>query len=241
MQTLPSLPLRDYQVRIALERRVVCVVVPCKPQPPIACVRAVVNPEGFIHWWDDKGVSHVGGKRCPLGPPKSVLVCKEACRAKELTDAEAEAYFAMRGGQSAGLVKPEYGLDGVLYLADDTFIPIENSRAAADRWCDLHAYRGKRGAVVPPKHMPLWASRLSLAFESVRVAPVQEITLSEIAETGAPPTHPADNGWDSSETFREMFDAQHGKGAWAGNCWAWIAMLNRVVNSNTAATTTEKP
>ena len=54
------------------------------------------------------------------------------------------------------------GTDGVRFIADNAFIPIENTFEAADRWVDLHNYRRKRAAIVPPIHMPRWASRLTL-------------------------------------------------------------------------------
>ena len=107
-------------------------------------------------WCEDDGLR---GFTSPYAPG-DLLWVRERCRAEELGD----------------------GLDGVRYLADDHFAPIENTREAADRWMDLYHYRYERhgrGATVPPIHMPRWASRITLRVTEVRVQRLQEISYDD--------------------------------------------------------------
>ena len=76
------------------------------------------------------------------------------------------------------------GADGVLYLADDQWIGIDNTREAGDDWVVLHGYRGGRGKAVPAIHMPRWASRLTLYVTDVRVQRLQEISEEDAQAEG---------------------------------------------------------
>ncbi|SCM71614.1 conserved hypothetical protein [uncultured Pleomorphomonas sp.] len=129
----------------------------------------------------------------------------------------------------------EDGTDGVRYLADGAFRPIENSDWAADRWGDLFAYRGKRGATVPPIHMPRWVSRLTLLVTDVRVERLRDISEDDAIAEGVAPRpnggfcvpgvdHPnRDFPYLARPTAREMYaalwDVINGSGAWAANPW----------------------
>ena len=81
-------------------------------------------------------------------------------------------------------VERQDGSDGVTYLADDHWQPIPNTRAAAEAWTDLYGYRGKRGATVPPIHMPRWASRLTLEVTGVKVQRLQDISEADVEAEG---------------------------------------------------------
>lgn len=76
--------------------------------------------------------------------------------------------------------------------------------------------------------MPRWASRLAFEVKAVRVARVQGIQLCECAEAGAPPTHKADNVWDSTETFQRLWNFLHGPGSWNANPWCWFVNVVKV-------------
>jgi hypothetical protein len=76
-------------------------------------------------------------------------------------------------------------VDGIQFAADGSFIPIENSRAAADRWGDVYD-NGRHGARCwrPPIFMPRWASRINLEVTGIRLERLQAITEADAAAEG---------------------------------------------------------
>ena len=84
----------------------------------------------------------------------------------------------------------------------------------------------------PSIHMPRWASRLTLEITDVRVERLQEITLADCAAEGAPPTHPADNVWDSTDTYRTLWESINGRGSWDANPWVWVIEFKKVEAAN---------
>ncbi len=166
-----------------------------KPQPD-----AVLDGEPY---W------HIGGYRtrigarnpffCPYGQPgDDKLWVRETCRADELPS----------------------GLDGVRYLADDCFIPIENTEAASDAWCSLAAY-GRRGRhtkcrKVPAIHMPRWASRITLEVVGVRVERLGELSESDALHEGVA----------SKAEFIELWKKINGK--WEPEIWIWVLQFLKV-------------
>lgn len=76
------------------------------------------------------------------------------------------------------------GSDGVRYAADKTWLSIENSQQAADYWGHLFNYRKKRGAPVPPIHMPRWCSRLTLTLTGVTIERLQDISEQDCEREG---------------------------------------------------------
>ena len=98
------------------------------------------------------------------------LWIREACRAVELGD----------------------GRDGVGYIADGSWCMIENSIEASEKWMDLNAYGGKRGAQVSPIHMPRWASRITLEVTAIRPERIQDISEEDAKAEGAKPIRVVD-------------------------------------------------
>ncbi|MGE8688579.1 MAG: hypothetical protein ACN6PJ_15655 [Achromobacter sp.] len=181
---------------------------------------AITSPDEEILRFDD-GTFHYlstaalsGPYPCPYGQPGDRLWVRESVRAEELST----------------------GLDGVRYLADDAFVPIEDSSASADAWLALHHYRGKRGATVPSIHMPRWACRLVLEVARVRVERLQAINhVDALAEgVGLNPS-----AADVSMTvpigesmprvmFRALWEQINGAGAWDANPWVWVVEFRRI-------------
>jgi len=118
--------------------------------------------------------------------PGDRLWVRETCIAEELPD----------------------GLDGVRYLADEAFIPIQSTSEAADRWLDLRFYGKRQSPVAPVKtvpaiHMPRWASRITLEVTGVRVERLQDISEADALAEGisrlAPPAPPHE--WSGLNRF----------------------------------------
>lgn len=162
------------------------------------------------------------GLFCPYGQPGDRLWVRESVRAEE---------------------QPS-GLDGVRYLADDALVAIEDSFDAAAAWLILHRYRGKRGATVPPMHMPRWACRLTLEVTRVRVERLQAISYMDALAEGAFDAAAfvgqecTDTGESADElarrlqwpqrAFRELWCRLNGAGAWDANPWVWVVEFRPV-------------
>ncbi len=170
------------------------------------------------------GVAYLRGERggqclrvpCPYGFPGSRLWVRETCRAEELPS----------------------GLDGVRYLADDCFIPIENTEAASDAWCSLAAY-GRRGRhtkcrKVPAIHMPRWASRITLEITGIRVERLNDINEADALAEGAyhwwgeldDDAASKINGHRNA--YRALWESINGPGSWAANPWVWVVEFRRI-------------
>jgi hypothetical protein len=159
---------------------------------------------------------------CPYGQPGDLLYVREACRAHELTDAEVDILEPPLGRRDE-----LYGRDGVIFVADDAFQPIANTGAAADAWVDMFAYRHKRGATVPPIHMPRWASRLTLRIADVRVERLHDITEADALAEGCvvPRSHPDAYAEPSERAicdYADLWTDINGDESWDANPWVWV-------------------
>lgn len=100
--------------------------------------------------------------QCPKGQQGDLLYVREKCYALELPS----------------------GLHGVVYDANDEFIPIGNAMEETEAWMKLNRYAGRFGNMVPSIHMPRWASRLTLKITDVRVERVQDISANDCRAEG---------------------------------------------------------
>lgn len=135
------------------------------------------------------------------------------------------------------------GIDGVEYAADGAFAPIADTREAADAWVDAHE-NGKHGEKWRPSiFLRRWASRLTLAVESIRVERLQDISeedaRAEGCSAGAAPGEAYDR--DTASTwrigagsyrrgYRDLWDSinsKRGGRAWADNPWVWVVTFRK--------------
>lgn len=144
------------------------------------------------------------------------LWARETCRAEELPS----------------------GLDGVRYLADDSFTPIENSEEASEKWFVLACYGMKKSGTaeyrkVPAIHMPRWASRILLEISKVRVERLNDISEADAKaegvswnrNPGAVALHGAETARDA---YRTLWDQINGAGSWNANPWVWRISFRRI-------------
>jgi len=156
---------------------------------------------------------------CPCGQPGDRLWVREKCQAYELPS----------------------GLDGVRYLADDSFTPIENSEDAAERWGELACYGMKKSGraecrKVPSIHMPRWASRILLEITAVRVERLNEISEADALAEGIAPTgdgafHVEDAMFRDSnpcECYAQLWESINGAGSWSANPFVWVVEFRRL-------------
>jgi hypothetical protein len=163
----------------------------------------------------------------PFGLPSDRLWVRETCRAEELPD----------------------GTNGVLYLADSHFQPIDNTHEAAEQWVKLYHYGKRRGATVPPIHTPRWTSRLLLEKVAGRIEQLQGISEADAQAEGVEvvlvPTSGAvvakkyrnyqgrayDEGANlnyAAESYRTLWASLHGPGSWEANPWLWVEEFKRI-------------
>ena len=163
---------------------------------------------------------------CPYGTPGDLLWVRESCRADE---------------RDSDMV------DGVLFEADQQFIPIENTPAASGRWVELNHYgdtSGGRGNLVPSIHMPRWASRLTLRITDVRVQRLQDISREDAIAEGVHRGNgdmcgdffcraPREGYWkrDPRDAYADLWQSINGPGSWEKNPFVW-ALTFEVIKQN---------
>lgn len=140
--------------------------------------RRVVNPqpelpgfwktkkEGGYHWANEEHFRKGGIYHCPHGQSGDYLYVRETWKPDDDDD-----------------------ICGIRYK-DDSFIPIENTAAAADKWISVRKSEEqwpdlKEPLWRPSIHMPRWASRLTLKITDIRVERVQDIGESDAYSEGA--------------------------------------------------------
>lgn len=181
----------------------------------------------------------------PSGDPVEAAAERAAALEVQLIEARAELYHLLSEREVMAWVREscradelDNGDDGVRYLADNVWRPIENSVDAADAWGKLNHY----GSVVdsdvlsrsvPSIHMPRWASRLTLIVEGVKVEPLQAISEADALAEGM--TFPDAMQWgsDPRDAYAGLWSLLH---TTEGQRWEdnpeVVALTFRVVREN---------
>jgi hypothetical protein len=144
------------------------------------------------------------GKRWMIWPKESRLWVKETWRAVE---------------RESDMV------DGILFRADEAFVPIQNTAEAADRWLAVYD-RGEVNGLRPTGpakwrpaiFLPRWASRLSLRVTSVRIERVRDISEADAVAEGV---------GDVAE-YAGLWREINGAESWDANPWVWAATFEVV-------------
>lgn len=113
------------------------------------------------------------------------------------------------------------GDDGILFRADGSFVPIENTAEAAEKWCAV-----KRSLWRPSIFMPRWASRITLEITGVRVERLQDISSQDAIKEGIGITMRNEPG--AVQRYAEIWESINGPGSWAENPFVWVIEFRRI-------------
>jgi hypothetical protein len=88
------------------------------------------------------------------------------------------------GRETWRAIERKDGQDGILYRADEAFVPGEPTTEAVDRWMAAYG-NGKYGETWRPSiFMPRWASRITREAVSVQIEHLWDITTEDIGREG---------------------------------------------------------
>lgn len=200
-----------------------------KPQPtllPDDQPRLSPWDDSGFHWASTKAQSMVSLREahcfCPYGLKGDILWVRETWRTFERPD----------------------GSDGIRFRADDAFVAIDNTLAAADLWIDAHDNGKHVNDWRPSIFMRPWMSRIKLEVTGIAVARLQEITEEQAKAEGVTPLTSigADQplaGEDRGRTqgshpytlaFAVLWDtinSDRAGCAWKDNPWLWAVSFRR--------------
>jgi len=120
----------------------------------------------------------------------------------------------------------QYGLPGDQFWVKEKFAPCiggaewpENPTLyRADALPEYERLRWK-----PSIFMPLWASRITLKIEGVRVERLQEISEADAKAEGV--SHSCDR--DDVDAYRELWESINGPGSWSENPFVWVITFSK--------------
>ncbi len=171
-------------------------------------------------YMDEAGQYHA--IHCRFGTPGSLLWVRETWKAVE---------------------RESDGVDGIMFAADNTFVPIENTREAADRWIAARKDNvGQDKTWRPSIFLPRWASRISLVVTDIRVERLQAIGEEDARAEGVEEMPRAEPPFQEIKRYRvygkggeglacpygarvsysTLWDSINGPGSWEANPWVWV-------------------
>lgn len=163
---------------------------------------------------------------CPLGQPGERLWVREAFRFPVQFDDESPAHVADRcldAGYRQAWAPIRFEADGGTRDWPSVGAPPQSNDTP--------------GRLRPARHMPIWASRLSLKIVSIRVERLQAISEVDARAEGAPIGEHHTRGYCADESrppsiraFRDTWDAEDAAGdhAWDMNPWVWVIEFKRI-------------
>ncbi len=170
-----------------------------------AISRSILHPQGRGAWPPGREP----GIKSPFGVEGDVLYVRETWRP----------------------VEPET-TSGIEFRADGKFVPISNTREAANQWLAVRrsSEQHPENAYVqwrPSIHMPRWASRINLRVKRVWVERCSEITSEDCKAEGAEvyPEHRGD-GWRYRSVFQASWETIY-PGTWKAGVWVWCCEFER--------------
>jgi len=201
--------------------------------------RRIVKPQpdtihdGEPYWfvggyraWEHRGATDilrmctVNPLVCPYGKPGDKLWARETWRTAISLDDKSPLQIG-NAALAAGYRKP---WAPIKYEAD----------GATDNADTLRSFGGAWGKTRVSIHMPRWASRITDEIVSVRVEPLQDISMEDALDEGVTQTMRGKLGWSSEEskeafafvqaqhTYRLLWESINGPGSWALNPWVWV-------------------
>ncbi|WP_257765332.1 hypothetical protein [Burkholderia glumae] len=166
---------------------------------------------------------------CPLGQPGDRLWVREAFRFTAEFDGDSPARVAEKC-LGAGYARP--------------WAPVRYEADAATRdWMYVGTPPEREisaGRLRQVRHMPIWASRLSLNVVCIRVERLQDISESDARAEAAPIEEHHTRGYCAGEArppsiraFRDAWGQEHAaRGhAWDENPWVWVVEFKRMART----------
>lgn len=127
-------------------------------------------------------------------------------------------------------------VDGIRFRADGGFVPIANTKTAADLWVQANV---RRGVWRPSMHMPRWACRILLDVVAVRIERLQDISDNDARAEGFTGTDAHGTHYYRIDSFlvdepsprahfvhawNELYEKT---APWSSNPWVWVCEFKR--------------
>jgi len=112
-------------------------------------------------------------------------------------------------------------------LADD--LPPRELMVTHRIWYEADApHQPHFGRLRHARHMPRWASRITLEIIGIRVERLNDISRGDAMEEGCPFPNIA-QGDNPCRWFAKLWESIYGAGSWDINPWAWVIEYKRVL------------
>lgn len=160
---------------------------------------------------------------CPYGQPGDRLLVREAFRFPESLDdlsPSAVGEKAIAAGYGSAWCPTQYEADG--------------TRQHVQEWRDFVTppMPNEPGRLRNARHMPRWASRITLEITGIRVERLQDISEADAIAEGCAGGHGSIPGYAYNATPEEhywhVWESINGGGSRNANPWVWVVEFGRV-------------